>query len=244
MRVLIEQSYEALSRKAAQIVQEQITAKPDSVLGLATGSTPLGLYAELIRLFKVGEIDFSKVVSYNLDEYFPIKKSNEQSYDFFMRKNFFDHVNISKKFIPDGEASNYSAECAAYEKKIADSEIDLQILGIGNNGHIGFNEPSNFFEEKTHYVQLDESTIQANARFFAHESDVPRHAITMGIGTIMRAKKILLLASGATKAEIIHELLNGKISPKNPSSVLKLHRDVTVIIDRDASLPFLFEERF
>jgi glucosamine-6-phosphate deaminase len=152
-----------------------------------------------------------------------------------MRDKFFKHVNISKSFIPNGEAENHAKECADYEAKIKEfGGIDLQILGIGNNGHIGFNEPSEFFEESTHYVQLDETTIKANARFFENADDVPKNAITMGIGTIMRAKKILLLASGEGKAEIIRELIHGKISPKNPSSVLKLHHDVTIIADKDA----------
>ncbi|MCL2225466.1 MAG: glucosamine-6-phosphate deaminase [Defluviitaleaceae bacterium] len=235
VKIFVEKDYAALSRRSAQIIKARLEEKAASVLGLATGSTPIGTYEELVRLFNAGEIDFSQVTAFNLDEYFPVTKENNQSYAYFMRKNLFGFVNVKETNIPNGEAKNHETECAEYEKKIAASGgIDLQILGIGNNGHIGFNEPTDVFPSVTHYVELDASTIKANARFFANESEVPRHAITMGIKTIMQAKKILLLASGAGKANIIRDALFGAITPANPSSVLQLHHDVTVIVDEDA----------
>ncbi|MCL1864019.1 MAG: glucosamine-6-phosphate deaminase [Defluviitaleaceae bacterium] len=235
MKIIKEANYEALSKKSAEIIRAQVSENPASVLGLATGSTPTGTYEELVRMYKQGAVDFAKVSAFNLDEYFPIKKSSDQSYDYFMKQQFFRHVNVAKTFIPNGEAPDYAAECENYEKQVAESGgIDLQLLGIGNNGHIGFNEPNDYFPAATHYVMLDESTIKANARFFANESDVPRHAITMGIRTIFKAKKILLLASGAGKAEIVKQMVSGKITPQNPSSILQLHPDVTIIVDNDA----------
>jgi glucosamine-6-phosphate deaminase len=238
IKIFIEENYAALSRKSAEIFKAQLNEKPASVLGLATGSTPIGTYEELVRLFKLDEVDFSKVTTFNLDEYFPIAKTNDQSYAYFMRENFFNFVNISEESIniPNGEAADLSTECEEYEKKIsACGGIDLQLLGIGNNGHIAFNEPADFFHSAMRHVSLDASTIKANARFFADESDVPRHALSMGIKTIMHAKKILLLASGEKKAEILRDALFGKITPVNPASVLQLHRDVTVIADKDAA---------
>jgi glucosamine-6-phosphate deaminase len=235
VKIIVAENYADLSEKAAQIIKSQVAQKSSSVLGLATGSTPIGTYEQLVRLHKAGEIDFSQVSTFNLDEYFPIAKSSDQSYAFFMRKNLFDFVSVEKINIPNGEASDHATECADYEKKIiAAGGIDLQLLGIGNNGHIAFNEPAETFPAATHYVQLDDSTIKANARFFANESEVPRHAITMGIKTIMQAKKILLLASGAGKAEILHAALCGEITPKNPASVLQMHHDVTIIADKEA----------
>lgn len=237
IKIMIEENYAEMSRKCAEIIKSQMDAKSASVLGLATGSTPIGTYEELARLHKSGELCFSQATAFNLDEYFPISKTNDQSYAYFMRKNFFDFVNFSddKINIPNGEATDRAEECAAYEAKInAAGGIDLQILGIGNNGHIGFNEPGDYFPVTTHHVELDESTIQANARFFANVNEVPRHAITMGIKTIMRAKKIILLASGVGKAEILGDAFFGKITPKNPASVLQLHPDVTIITDKDA----------
>lgn len=234
-KIILEENYEALSKKAAEIIAAQVAEKPTSVLGLATGSTPIGTYKELVRMYKAGGVDFAGVTAFNLDEYYPIKKSSDQSYDYFMKKQFFSHVNVAKTAIPNGEAPDHTAECENYEKQVADSGgIDLQLLGIGNNGHIGFNEPDDYFPAATHYVALDERTIKANARFFANESEVPKNAITMGIRTIFKAKKILLLASGAGKAEIIRDMTSGKITPKNPSSILQLHTDVTVIVDKDA----------
>lgn len=235
MKVLIEKDYADLSKKAAEIIKAQLAAKPYSVFGLATGSTPIGAYEEIVRMYKVGELDFSQAIAFNLDEYFPIAKTSDQSYAFFMQKKLFEHLNFSQTFIPDGEAENAATECAVYEEKIATyGGIDLQILGIGNNGHIGFNEPADEFIAATHHVELDESTIKVNSRFFANEKDVPRHALTMGIRTIMQAKKIVLLASGAGKADAIFKATCGPITPKVPASVLQLHRDVTIITDEAA----------
>ncbi|MCL2386303.1 MAG: glucosamine-6-phosphate deaminase [Defluviitaleaceae bacterium] len=238
MRIWIEDDYAALSKRAADIIKNQVDAMPNTVLGLATGSTPEGTYSELVRLYKTGAVDFSKVVSFNLDEYFPIKKTNEQSYYYFMRKHLFDNVNISEAntHIPNGEAEDRVAECDAYDKKIASyGGVDLQLLGIGGNGHIGFNEPSDVFVAGTHHIELDASTIEANARFFASTEDVPKHSLTMGIRTIMSAKRILLLASGSGKAEAIHKTIFGDITPKVPASVLQLHPDATIILDKEAA---------
>jgi len=235
VKIIKVENYETLSKKAAEIIAAQVAEKPASILGLATGSTPVGAYQELIRMYKRGEVDFAGVTAFNLDEYHPVKKSGDQSYDYFMKEKFFNHVNVAKTFIPNGEAADHAAECENYEKLVYESGgIDLQLLGIGNNGHIGFNEPADHFPAATHYVALDESTIKANARFFENESDVPKNAITMGIRTIFKAKKIMLLASGAGKAECIKEMVGGKITPKNPSSILQLHPDVTIIVDKDA----------
>lgn len=237
IKIFVEENYEAMSAKAAQIIKAQITAKPESVLGLATGGTPVSTYKELIRLHKEG-LDFSKITAFNLDEYCPIKKSDNQSYDYFMKENLFNHVNISEDQtnIPSGETTDHAKECDNYEAKIAaKGGIDLQLLGIGLNGHIGFNEPSEVFSSKTHYTALAESTIKANTRFFENEADVPKNAITTGIKTIMLAKKILLLASGENKAEIIRDALFGKITPQNPASALQLHHDVTVVLDKAAA---------
>ncbi|MCL2356212.1 MAG: glucosamine-6-phosphate deaminase [Defluviitaleaceae bacterium] len=236
MKLSVQKNYEALSRECAKIIRELVASKPNCVLGLATGSTPVGTYEQLIHMYDAGDVDFSRVTAFNLDEYFPIKKSSDQSYYHFMRKNLFDRINIAQTFIPDGEAPDAAAECAAYEEKIAaHGGIDLQILGIGNNGHIGFNEPGDAFVAATNYTPLDESTIKANARFFADESEVPRYAVTMGIRTIFRAGKIILLASGAGKADAIFKALHGPITPQMPASVLQLHPDVTVIVDEDAA---------
>lgn len=228
IKIITAENYADLSRRAAEIISAQVAAKPTSVLGLATGSTPVGTYEELRKR----GVDFSRVTTFNLDEYFPISKDNEKSFAFFMRKHLFDFVPVAETNIPNGEAASAEDECAEYEKKIAaKGGIDLQLLGIGKNGHIAFNEPADFFPAKTHAINLAESTRKANARFFANESEVPRRAITMGIGTIMAAKKILLIASGASKKEILHEALFGKITPKIPASALQLHHDVTVIAD-------------
>jgi glucosamine-6-phosphate deaminase len=235
MKIFIEENYEAVSKRAAEIIKAHVCAKPATVLGLATGSTPVGMYEELIRMYKFGEIDFSQVTSFNLDEYFPIKKDNAQSYAFFMSEKLFKHINIKSSHIPDGEAEDYAAECIAYEEKIAaHGGVDLQVLGIGNNGHIGFNEPSDEFITDTHYAELDESTIKANARFFENENEVPRHSLTMGIRTIFSAKKIMLLASGAAKADAVFQTVKGPVTPKNPASILQLHADVTIIADKEA----------
>ncbi|MCL2415571.1 MAG: glucosamine-6-phosphate deaminase, partial [Defluviitaleaceae bacterium] len=228
---------EILSERAASIIADQILLKPDSVLGLATGSTPIGTYRQLVNKHKSGILDFSKITTFNLDEYFPILKDNDQSYVYFMHENLFKHVNINPKniHIPNGEASDPKVECAFYEEKMQSYEIDLQILGLGANGHIGFNEPSEHFQLKTHHVELDSETINSNARFFNSIDDVPKSALTMGIGAIMNAKHVLLVINGAHKAEIAAKILFDDITPKIPGSILQLHPNVTVILDEAAS---------
>lgn len=238
MRIIIVKDYEELSKKAAHLLASQITLKPNSVLGLATGSTPVGTYGELVRIYKEGDISFSEIATFNLDEYYGLSKENSQSYYYFMRENLFKHVNINMDnvHIPDGRAENIEQECIEYEKKIKQAGgIDLQLLGIGRNGHIGFNEPDVKFEAQTHLVTLDEDTIEDNSRFFDSLEEVPRRAISMGIKTIMHSRKIVLLASGEEKAETIHNMINGKITPELPASVLQLHPDVVILLDERAA---------
>ena len=237
MKVIVCETYAEMSRYAADIMSEIITARPDCVLGLATGSTPVGMYDELVARYEKGELDFSRVRSVNLDEYYPISPDNAQSYRYFMNKNLFDRVNIDKAntAVPDGSASDPDAECAAYEKKIAAlGQVDIQVLGIGQNGHIGFNEPAEALDPLTHRTDLTESTIKANARFFSEGEVMPTAALTMGIGTILRAKKIIILANGEAKADAIATLLSGKLTTACPASFLNLHDDVVVICDHAA----------
>lgn len=237
MRVILCENYEEVSLQASKLVASQIILKPDSVLGLATGSTPIGLYDKLIEMNKNNEIDFSNITTFNLDEYYPIKKSNDQSYDYFMNDHLFSHVNIKKEntHIPNGETDNPDKECDDYEKLIRQhGGIDLQILGIGKNGHIGFNEPDNNLNSLTHLTDLTESTIEANSRFFETADEVPKQALTMGISTILKSKKIILLASGANKSRVVGELLNREINTSVPATMLKVHPDVVLICDRDA----------
>lgn len=225
-------NYDELSSKAAAIICAQVVLKPNCVLGLATGSSPLGTYAKMIEKYENGEVDFSKVSSINLDEYVGLDGSNDQSYRYFMNTNLFTKINIdlSKTNVPNGCAADLKKECEAYDELIAQSGgIDLQLLGIGLDGHIGFNEPDKYFEKATHEVELDPSTIEANARFFESEADVPRKAVTMGMGGIMSAKKVLLIANGANKKEIIEKAFFGPITPEVPASILQLHPDLTVI---------------
>ena len=231
MKFIKTDSYEKMSHIAANIIFAQLISKPDSVLGLATGSSPVGTYKKLIALCNKGDIDFSTVTSINLDEYVGLDGENDQSYRYFMNKNLFESVNIdiNKTFVPDGKAADLEAECKAYDERISACGIDLQLLGIGLDGHIGFNEPDNCFTKETHVVELDESTIKANARFFESEADVPRKAVTMGMGGIMSAKKVLLIANGANKKEILEKAFYGPITPEVPASILQLHPDVTVI---------------
>lgn len=237
MRLILCENYEEMSKQAAKLVASQITLKPDSILGLATGSTPIGLYDNLIKMNKNGEIDFSEITSFNLDEYYPIKRDNDQSYYYFMNEHLFSKVNINKEntHIPNGEAEDPVAECKAYEKQInASGGVDLQILGIGQNGHIGFNEPSAQLFSETHLTGLTRSTIEANSRFFKSADDVPKHALTMGISTILKSKKIILLASGASKSRVVNALLNEDIDTSIPATMLKVHRDVVLICDKEA----------
>lgn len=237
MNFIICENYDEMSKKAAEIVAKQIKDKPDSILGLATGSTPIGLYKELIARCNSKEISFENIKSFNLDEYYPISKTNDQSYYYFMNENLFSHVNIKKENtdIPNGEVADPQKECADYEERISQSNgVDIQILGIGQNGHIGFNEPSEALIASTHLTGLTQNTIEANSRFFDSIDDVPKSALTMGIGTILKAKKIILLASGENKKDAIAALLNDEITSKVPATVLKLHNDVTVICDKAA----------
>ena len=237
MRIIKTKDYADMSRKAANIIAAQVIAKPDCVLGLATGSTPIGTYKELIKAYENGDLDFSLVKTANLDEYRGLEKTNDQSYDYFMKDNLFNHININFENlnIPNGEKPDAEEECARYEAVVkALGGQDLQLLGMGHNGHIGFNEPADEFPKATHCVDLQESTIQANKRFFEKVEDVPTQAYTMGIGTIMQAKKILVIASGADKAEIIKKAFFGPITPQVPASILQLHPDVTVVVDEAA----------
>lgn len=238
MRILITKSYESMSAEAAKIVAGQIYLKPDSVLGLATGSTPLEMYRRLAAVHKTVGLDFSEVTSFNLDEYVGLGPDNPQSYHYFMYQNFFNHINIRPEniYIPNGVAEDYLSEGLRYDDLIAEKGgIDLQVLGIGQNAHIGFNEPDIKFEATTHKVRLDDETIHANARFFPDVSEVPRYAISMGIKTIMLARKVLLLANGPNKAEAVFKAVCGSVTPEAPASILQLHQDATIIADREAA---------
>lgn len=237
MRVYKTTDYNDMSRKAANVISAQVIMKPDCVLGLATGSSPLGTYKQLIDWYNKGDLDFSEVKSVNLDEYKGLTKDNDQSYYYFMYNNFFKHVNIdlNNTNVPDGTEPDSDKECSRYEGVIRGlGGVDLQLLGLGHNGHIGFNEPDDEFAKITHCVDLQPSTIEANKRFFASIDDVPKQAYSMGIGTIMRAKKILLIVSGAEKADILKEVLFGPITPRVPGSVLQLHNDMVVVADEAA----------
>lgn len=238
MRVIIAKNYEDMSKRAAEFMAEFVNEKPNCVLGLATGGTPVAMYKELIKMNGKGEVDFSKATSINLDEYKGLSGEHDQSYRYFMNTNLFNHINIdkSKTFVPNGLAEDIDKECKEYDKRIESfGGIDLQLLGIGNNGHIAFNEPNEFLHMGTHLTNLTENTIEANARFFESKKDVPTEALTMGLGGIMKAKKILLIASGESKADIISKLLEGKITTGIPATLLQVHPDVTLIIDEAAA---------
>lgn len=238
MRVIVTDSYEQMSKAAARIVAGQLYLKPNSVLGLATGSTPLLMYKDLVDVHKQIGLDFSEATSFNLDEYIGLSPENPQSYHYFMHKNFFDKINIKEEniHIPNGNPVDVVEEGRNYDRLIEEKGgIDLQILGIGQNAHIGFNEPDIKFEATTHKVKLDEETIQANARFFDDPKDVPGYAISMGIKTIMLAKKVILLANGKNKAVAIHKAIYGGVRPDAPASILQLHQDVIVIVDKEAA---------
>ena len=237
MKIYKVKNYDEMSRKAANIIAAQIITKPDSVLGLATGSTPVGTYKYLVEKYNNGDLDFSEVKTANLDEYKGLTKDSEQSYYYFMYSNLFQHVNIdmNQTNIPNGVADDPEAECSRYEDVIRSlGGVDLQVLGLGHDGHIGFNELSDIFEGQTHCVDLTEMTIEANKRFFSSIEEVPRQAFTMGIGTIMRSKKIIFAVSGKDKAAILKEALYGPVTPKVPASILQFHPDVIVIADEDA----------
>lgn len=237
MKVVITKDYTEMCKLASRIFVAEITLKPNCVLGLATGSTPVGMYKELVEMYNEHRVDFSQVKTVNLDEYAGLSGDNDQSYRYFMNHNLFDHININKENtnVPNGTAADLEAECERYEQVVASmGGVDVQLLGIGNNGHIAFNEPCEEFPEKTHVVNLTQNTIEANARFFASMDDVPKKALTMGIGTIMKAKKIVLLANGAKKAQTIYDTVYGPITPKVPASILRLHPDVTIFVDEEA----------
>lgn len=243
MRIYYAKDYDEMSRKAADIIAAQVLLKPNCVLGLATGSSPIGTYKELIARYEKGDLDFSAVTAANLDEYVGLTKDNDQSYAYFMRTNLFDHINIdqTKTNIPDGTNPDAAAECKRYDAALeALGGVDLQLLGIGNNGHIGFNEPSDGFANGTNCVNLTDSTIEANKRFFARKEDVPTQAYTMGVGCIMRAGTVLLIASGAAKSKIICEMATGKVTPQVPASVLQMHKNAIIIAD-DAALQDLLK---
>lgn len=232
MRIIHVDSYDQLSALAADTIAAQVILKPDCLLGLATGSSPLGTYGNLVERCQQGRLDFSQVRTVNLDEYCGLTAENPQSYRYFMNANLFSKVNIDQAntHLPDGSAADMQAECARYEALVESlGWPDLQLLGIGHNGHIGFNEPAGEFPAKVHTVQLAESTIQANSRLFEKIEDVPTMAVTMGIGTIMKARKVLLIA-GADKAEIVEKACHGPVTPEVPASILQLHPDATVIL--------------
>lgn len=237
MEIIIADSYQEMSRLAADLIERQLLRKPSSVLGLATGSTPVGMYQDLVRRYKEEGLDFSKVITFNLDEYLDLAPSHSQSYHYFMDQNLFNHINVDPKniHVPYGHASEVEEFCAWYEAEIERAGgIDIQILGIGADGHIAFNEPGSSLGSRTRLKTLTKQTIDDNARFFDNPEDVPRFAITMGVGTILEAREILLLASGAKKAAIVAEALEGPITAQVSASALQMHRHVTVIVDADA----------
>ncbi len=237
MRILQAKDYKEMSEMAADIIGAQVLLKPDAVLGLATGSTPIGTYEELVKRYEAGRLDFSKIKTVNLDEYRGLTKDNTQSYYYFMHSHLFDNINIDKTNtnVPDGMEPDALKAGEDYENIINKfGGIDLQLLGLGNNGHIGFNEPCDEFIDKTHVVDLTQSTIEANKRFFESIDDVPRQAYTMGIGSIMRAKRVLMLVSGKGKAQIVKDAFFGSVTPKVPASVLQLHNDFILIGDAEA----------
>ena len=232
MKFITVETYEKMSRSAANIISAQVIIKPNCVLGLATGSSPLGIYRQLVNWYNKGDIDFKGVTTVNLDEYVGLSGTNPQSYRYFMNQQLFGQINspLENTFVPNGCAADLAAEGRAYDARIESlGGIDLQLLGIGLDGHIGFNEPDDFFVKSTHVVDLHQSTIDANARFFKNRQEVPRQAITMGMVSIMQAKKILLVANGAAKREILQKAFFGPITPKIPASILQLHQDITVI---------------
>jgi glucosamine-6-phosphate deaminase len=237
MRVIIEKDYDSVSKRAAQFVAEIVRNKPDAVLGLATGSTPIGLYKELIRLHREENLDFSKVTTFNLDEYYGLPQDHEQSYHYFMRQNLFEWINVPPEniHVPSGLARDVEAYCENYERMIREAGgIDVQILGIGGDGHIAFNEPGSSLSSRTRLKTLTEETIRDNARFFDRPEDVPRFAITMGVGTILEARKCIMLANGAKKADVVAAAVEGPVTAQITASALQLHPDAIVIVDEEA----------
>lgn len=237
MRIIKVKNYEEISRKTANMILAQVNLKPDSVLGLATGGSPVGTYEKLVAAYRQGDVDFSEITTVNLDEYRGIAREHEQSYWRFMHEKLFNHVNVREDriFVPNGENLNSEKVCGEYDKIIeACGGIDMQLLGIGLDGHIGFNEPGEYFEAHTHCVDLTESTIEANMRFFNSKDEVPRQAYTMGIAPIMQAKKVIMIANGRNKADIIRKAFTGPITAEVPASILQLHPDFILIADEEA----------
>ena len=237
MKIYKAKDYKDMSRKAANIISAQVIMKPNCVLGLATGSTPIGTYDQLVEWYNKGDLDFSEVTTVNLDEYKGLPRTNDQSYYYFMHQHLFDRVNIDpeRTNVPNGMEPDAEKECGRYEELIRSlGGVDLQLLGLGHNGHIGFNEPGEAFEKETHCVELTESTIEANKRFFASADDVPKQAYTMGIKTIMQAKKILIVVNGENKADIVERAFFGPVTPEVPASILQLHNDVSLVGDEAA----------
>lgn len=237
MKIYKAKDYKDMSRKAANIISAQVIMKPNCVLGLATGSTPIGTYDQLVEWYNKGDLDFLEVTTVNLDEYKGLPRTNDQSYYYFMHQHLFDRVNIDpeRTNVPNGMEPDAEKECGRYEELIRSlGGVDLQLLGLGHNGHIGFNEPGEAFEKETHCVDLTESTIEANKRFFASADDVPKQAYTMGIKTIMQAKKILIVVNGENKADIVERAFFGPVTPEVPASILQLHNDVTLVGDEAA----------
>ena len=237
MKIYKAKDYKDMSRKAANIISAQVIMKPNCVLGLATGSTPIGTYDQLVEWYNKGDLDFSEVTTVNLDEYKGLPRTNDQSYYYFMHQHLFDRVNIDpeRTNVPNGMEPDAEKECGRYEELIRSlGGVDLLLLGLGHNGHIGFNEPGEAFEKETHCVDLTESTIEANKRFFASADDVPKQAYTMGIKTIMQAKKILIVVNGENKADIVERAFFGPVTPEVPASILQLHNDVTLVGDEAA----------
>ena len=237
IRIYLEKDHAAMSRRAAHIIAVEVHRDPSCVLGLATGSTPIETYKNLIEWNKAGDLSFKEVITVNLDEYKGLAPDHDQSYRYFMNTNLFDHIDIDKANtnVPNGLAEDAEAECAAYDKLVESlGYADLQLLGLGHNGHIGFNEPDSHYTKETHVVDLTQSTIDANARFFESADDVPRQALTMGMGAIMAARRVLLIASGEGKAEAIYNAFCGPITPECPASILQLHNDVVVVGDEAA----------
>ncbi len=238
MKVIVKSNYREVSELAAQYFLNTVKSKSDAVLGLPTGETPLGMYSIVLDEFNKNSISFKNVRTFNLDEYTGLEKTNKNSYYYFMNKNLFAHIDIKHENIniPNGMTNNIKQECTAYENKIkAAGSMDILFIGIGKNGHIGFNEPANYFDPYTHEVKLQPNTITANSRFFDRIEDVPKIAITMGIKTILSAKKIVLIASGVSKSEAIAKTIKGKITPRLPASILQLHNNITVITDKEAA---------
>lgn len=238
MRIVVAKDYDQMSRMAAIVVASRVILQPDCVLGLATGQTPLGLYRNLVEFYRHGDLDFSRVTTFNLDEYVGLGPNHPCSYHRYMRENLFDHVNLRPErcHIPRGDAEDLEEECRRYEEAIcAAGGVDLQILGLGVDGHIGFNEPDVKFEGSTHVVRLAQSTLEANSRFFPSPEQMPRFAISMGIKTIMRARRVLLLASGEEKARAVRGAVLGEVTPDLPASILQLHPNATIIVDEKAA---------